>query len=79
MTNQPTNPVIVQGDFSLLLEVDNPLFEAARDEVAQFSELEKSHEHIHTYRLSPLSLWNAAASGHSASHILAVLEETSER
>ncbi|MBC9785348.1 DEAD/DEAH box helicase [Heliobacterium chlorum] len=78
MSYQPSNPIIVQGDFSLLLEVDNPLFQSARDEVAQFSDLEKSPEHIHTYRLSPLSLWNAAASGLTAEHILTALEKYSK-
>jgi len=56
-------PVIIQSDNTLLLEVDNPDFENARDEVSPFAELEKSPEHIHTYRITPLSLWNAAASG----------------
>jgi DNA excision repair protein ERCC-3 len=56
-------PVIIQSDNTLLLEVDNPDFENARDEISPFAELEKSPEHIHTYRITPLSLWNAAASG----------------
>lgn len=59
----PNNPLIVQSDKSVLLEVDNDLYEEARDALARFAELEKSPEHIHTYRLTPLSLWNAAASG----------------
>jgi DNA excision repair protein ERCC-3 len=58
-----TNPIIVQSDGSVLLEVENPLYEAARDGLAQFAELVKSPEHIHTYRITPLSLWNAAAAG----------------
>jgi DNA excision repair protein ERCC-3 len=57
------NPIIVQSDGSVLLEVENPLYEAARDGLAQFAELVKSPEHIHTYRITPLSLWNAAAAG----------------
>lgn len=64
-----TNPLIVQGDMSLLLEVDNPLYEEVRDALAGFTELVKSPEHIHTYRISPLSLWNAAASGISLDRI----------
>src|SRR6266480_3503598 len=59
----PTNPMIVQSDKTILLEVDHPQHAEARDALAQFAELEKSPEHIHTYRLSPLSLWNAAAGG----------------
>jgi len=58
-----TKAIIVQSDNTLLLEVDNPLFEEARDSISSFSELEKSPEHIHTYRITPLSLWNAASSG----------------
>lgn len=62
----PTNPLIVQSDKSVLVEVDNPKYAAARDAIAPFAELEKSPEHIHTYRLTPLSLWNAAAAGMTA-------------
>lgn len=69
----PTNPIVVQGDRSILLEVDNPLYADARDSLARFAELEKSPEHIHTYRLSPLSLWNAAASGLDAEAIVTCL------
>ena len=66
MQYNPANPLIVQGDRTILLEVDNPLHAEARDAIAPFAELEKSPEHIHTYRLTPLSLWNAAAAGMSA-------------
>jgi DNA excision repair protein ERCC-3 len=59
----PTNPLIIQSDKSVLLEVNNPLYEDARDELSRFAELEKSPEYIHTYRITPLSLWNAAAAG----------------
>src|SRR5271165_5575820 len=64
------NPIIVQSDRTILLEVDHPLHTEARDALAQFAEIEKSPEHIHTYRLSPLSLWNAAAGGMDAQTIL---------
>ena len=74
----PTNPIIVQSDRTILLEVDHPLHAEARDALAQFAELEKSPEHIHTYRLSPLSLWNAAAGGMSASAILELLTHYSK-
>lgn len=63
-------PVIVQSDRSILLETDSPAFEDARDHLASFAELVKSPEHIHTYRITPLSLWNAAAAGLNAQHIL---------
>ncbi|MGE3540616.1 MAG: DNA repair helicase XPB [Candidatus Tectimicrobiota bacterium] len=72
---QPQNPLIVQSDHTLLLEVHNPLYEAARLAIGAFAELEKSPEHIHTYRLTPLSLWNAAAAGLSAERITAALSE----
>jgi len=70
MQYNPANPLIVQGDKTLLLEVDNPLHAEARDAIAPFAELEKSPEHIHTYRLTPLSLWNAAAAGMSADEMV---------
>ena len=69
----PSNPLIVQGDRSILVEVDNPRYAEARDALAPFAELEKSPEHIHTYRLTPLSLWNAAAAGMGAQAMLDVL------
>lgn len=62
-TYNPQNPLIVQSDRTLLLEVENPLYEACREAIAGFAELEKSPEHIHTYRITPLSLWNARAAG----------------
>ncbi len=73
MSVNPSNPMVVQSDKSVLLEVDNPEYPEARDALARFAELEKSPEHIHTYRLSPLSLWNAAASGLTADAILQTL------
>ena len=72
-----SHPVIVQSDNTLLLEVDNPDFETARDAISPFAELEKSPEHIHTYRISPLSLWNAASSGLSCKDILENLKKYS--
>ena len=74
MTYNPSNPMIVQGDKSVLLEVNHMRYEEARDELSRFAELEKSPEYIHTYRISPLSLWNAASSGLSAEDIIGVLE-----
>lgn len=78
MHYNPQNPLIIQSDRTMLLEVDNPRFEAARDQLGRFAELEKSPEHIHTYRLTPLSLWNAAASGLTADQISAQLREFSK-
>src|SRR3954453_14997845 len=74
----PSTPLIVQGDKSILVEVDNPRYAEARDALAPFAELEKSPEHIHTYRLSPLSLWNAAAAGLSAEAMVDVLKKYSK-
>src|SRR5579864_3821051 len=74
----PNNPLIVQSDRTVLLEVDHPRHAEARDALAQFAELEKSPEHIHTYRLSPLSLWNAASGGMSAQEILELLTRYSK-
>lgn len=74
MTYDPTNPLIVQGDRTLLLEVQNARFEAARDAIAPFAELEKSPEYIHTYRITPLSLWNAASGGLPAAEIATRLQ-----
>ena len=70
MNYNPQAPVIVQGDKSILLEVDNALYQEARDVLARFAELEKSPEYIHTYRITPLSLWNAASAGLEADTIL---------
>ena len=71
----PSNPLIVQSDKSVLLEVDNPLYEDARDSLARFAELVKSPEYVHTYRVTPLSLWNSAAMGMSPNEVIAALEE----
>jgi len=75
MAYHPENPLIVQSDKSILLEVDNDRYQDARDALARFAELEKSPEHIHTYRITPLSLWNAAAAGMNAERIIAALHE----
>ncbi|HEY8448849.1 MAG TPA: DNA repair helicase XPB, partial [Bacillota bacterium] len=66
----PGKPLILQSDKSILLEVEHPEFEAARDFLSRFAELEKSPEYVHTYRISNLSLWNAAASGIRADEVL---------
>ncbi|TFF91894.1 DEAD/DEAH box helicase [Candidatus Thorarchaeota archaeon] len=71
----PMNPLIVQSDKSVLLEVDNPQYEDARDSLARFAELVKSPEYVHTYRITPLSLWNAAAMGMTPDEVMEALEE----
>ena len=73
MADVSQNPLIVQSDRTLLLTVDSAFYETARDALASFAELQKSPEHIHTYRLTPLSLWNAAAAGHSADEVVEAL------
>jgi DNA excision repair protein ERCC-3 len=78
MNYDPSNPLIVQGDRSVLVEVDNPRYAEARDALAPFAELEKSPEHIHTYRLTDLSLWNAAAAGLTAEAMIEVLRRYSK-
>ncbi len=75
MAYHPHNPLIIQSDKSVLLEVDNDRYEDARDALARFAELVKSPEHIHTYRITPLSLWNAAATGMDAESIVVALYE----
>ncbi len=66
-------PLIVQSDKTLLLEVDHPDSEECRRAVAPFAELERAPEHVHTYRLTPLGLWNARAAGHDAEQVVDTL------
>ena len=68
------NPLIVQSDKTLLLDVHAPLAEECRNDLIPFAELEKSPEHLHTYRLTPLSLWNASSAGFGPEDAVAVLE-----
>jgi DNA excision repair protein ERCC-3 len=77
LTN-PANPLIVQSDQTLLLEVNHPLYVQARNALVRFAELEKSPEYIHTYRITPLSLWNAAAAGIDADKIISALQTYSK-
>ncbi|HWG94893.1 MAG TPA: helicase-associated domain-containing protein, partial [Mycobacteriales bacterium] len=69
----PDGPLIVQSDKTLLLEVDHPQASACRQAIAPFAELERSPEHVHTYRLTPLGLWNARAAGHDAEQVVDAL------
>jgi len=77
MAYRPDQPLIVQSDRSLLLETGGPAAEACRDALAPFCELLKSPEHVHTYRITPISVWNAASSGLTAADMVATLERFS--
>lgn len=66
-------PLIVQSDKTLLLEVDHESADAARQAIAPFAELERAPEHVHTYRVTPLALWNARAAGHDAEQVVDAL------
>jgi DNA excision repair protein ERCC-3 len=66
-------PLIVQSDKTLLLEVDHPMADEARGAIAPFAELERAPEHVHTYRVTPLALWNARAAGHDAEQVVDAL------
>ncbi len=70
----PTKPLIVHADRTLMLETFNDLAEPARAAIAPFVELEKSPEYLHTYRISPLSLWNATSAGFTAEQMLRALQ-----
>ncbi|GAB3265988.1 DNA repair helicase XPB [Kineosporia babensis] len=70
-------PLIVQSDKTLLLEIDHEQAAACRRAIAPFAELERAPEHVHTYRLTPLGLWNARAAGHDAEQVVDVLLEYS--
>ena len=69
-----TGPLIVQSDKTALLEVDHPQASDARHDLAVFAELERAPEHIHTYRITKLGLWNARAAGHDSDFVLGVLD-----
>lgn len=74
---QLDNPLIIESDRSVCVEVDHPRYEEVRDQLARFAELEKSPEKLHTYRISPISIWNAAALGVKDTDILKFLEDNS--
>jgi DNA excision repair protein ERCC-3 len=77
MSAAPGGPLIVQSDKTLLLEIDHELSGECRKAIAPFAELERSPEHVHTYRLTPLGLWNARAAGHDAEQVVDTLLEYS--
>jgi DNA excision repair protein ERCC-3 len=71
-------PLIVQSDKTALLEVGHPQAADARHDLAVFAELERAPEHVHTYRITKLGLWNARAAGHESSFVLGVLDKYSK-
>jgi len=71
-------PIIVQSDLTILLEVDHEEFKIARDALLSFAELIKSPEHIHTYRITPISLWNAASAGYTPEYVIENLKRYSK-
>lgn len=73
MAEPTTGPLIVQSDKTLLLEIDHEAAADCRRAIAPFAELERAPEHVHTYRLTPLGLWNARAAGHDAEQVVDVL------
>lgn len=74
MAYRPENPLMVQSDMTVLFEVHHPEYEHIRNRLSAFAELEKSPEHVHTYRITPLSLWNAASAGMTGEEIVGTLE-----
>ncbi|REJ77216.1 MAG: helicase [Acidobacteria bacterium] len=77
MSDPQNKPLIVQGADTVLLEVSSPLFEQARSQLLRFAELVKAPEHVHTYRITALSIWNARSAGLDAGQMVAVLREYS--
>ncbi len=75
MPYDPSNPLIIQGDRTILLDVHTSRAAEARSALIPFAELEKSPEHLHAYRITPLSLWNAASAGFTPERIAGILED----
>lgn len=78
MTMDPSRPLIIQNDLSILLETNHPEFEMLQGKLARFADLVKSPEHLHTYRVTPLSLWNAAAAGMGLEEMTACLQQNAK-
>ena len=78
MSYRPDNPLMIQSDMTVLLEVNHPDYDTIRDRLGSFAELEKSPEFIHTYRISPLSLWYAAAAGAKFEDMMSFLRKYSK-
>jgi DNA excision repair protein ERCC-3 len=77
MGYNPANPLTVQSDLTVLLEVQSPLYDQARQAIAPFAEILKSPEYVHTYRITPISLWNAAAAGLTLGEVISRLRRFS--
>ncbi|MGH2639413.1 MAG: helicase-associated domain-containing protein, partial [Rhabdochlamydiaceae bacterium] len=77
-TSSSRKPLIVQGDCTLLLEVENDSYQECRDWLSRFAELVKSPEHVHTYKITSLAIWNAAASGIRFDDVLNTLRKYSK-
>ncbi|WP_246303056.1 DNA repair helicase XPB [Paenibacillus plantarum] len=75
LTMDPSKPLIVQSDLSILLETNHPEFDKLQGKLARFADLVKSPEHLHTYRVTPLSLWNAAAAGMGLEEMTSCLQQ----
>ena len=73
-----SKPMIIQGDGTILLEVENDFYSECRDWLSRFAELVKSPEHIHTYKITPIAIWNAAASGLKSEKVFEVLQTFSK-
>ncbi len=69
----PSKPMIIQGDGTILLEVESDFYSECRDWLSRFAELIRSPEHVHTYKITPIAIWNAAASGLKSQKVLEVL------
>ncbi|TCS78240.1 DNA repair helicase XPB [Tepidibacillus fermentans] len=78
MKQSMDRPMIIQNDQTLLLEVNHPKFKKARKEISSFAELIKSPEYFHTYRITPITLWNAAANGYSWQQVIGILDQYSK-
>ena len=71
----PENPLILQSDMTIVLETMHPRFAEMRDELLPFAELDKSPQFLHTYKLTPISIWNAASVGYTSERVVSFLEE----
>lgn len=78
MSYRPDNPLMIQSDMTVLFEVDHPDAPQIRNVLGDFAELEKSPEHVYTYRMTPLSLWNAASAGRTLDQILNLFKKYSK-
>ena len=78
MTADKSKPLVVQGDGTIFLEVDSDPDRSCRDKISRFAELVKSPEHIHTYKVTPLAVWNAASTGTELNEMLDTLSKNSK-